>query len=65
MSLNLKGKVITVRPEETITTKQNLPYYIGISQATAGSTALSMNLTVMPPGGSPKGVYHIDVEAAM
>ena len=33
MSLNLKGKVITVRPEETITTKQNLPYYIGISQA--------------------------------
>ena len=37
MSLNLKGKVITVRPEGTIPTKQNLPYYIGISQETAGA----------------------------
>ena len=65
MSLNLKGKVITVRPEETITTKQNLPYYIGISQATAGSKALSMNLTVIPPGGSPKAHYHKDFETAI
>ena len=43
MSLNLKGKVVTIRPEGTITTNQNLPYYIGISQATAGSKGLSMN----------------------
>jgi hypothetical protein len=32
MNLDLKGKVVTVRPEETITTKQNLPYYVGISR---------------------------------
>ena len=30
MSLDLKRKVATVRPEETITKKQNLPYYVGI-----------------------------------
>ena len=65
MSLNLKGKVITVRPEGTITTKQNLPYYIGISQATAGAKGLSMNLTVIPPGGSPKAHYHKDFETAI
>ena len=65
MSLNLKGKVITVRPEGTITTKQNLPYYIGISQETVGAKGLSMNLTVIPPGGSPKAHYHKDFETAI
>ena len=65
MSLNLKEKVITVRPEGTITTKQNLPYYIGISQETVGAKGLSMNLTVIPPGGSPKAHYHKDFETAI
>ena len=37
MSLDLKRKVITVRPQESIATKQNLPYYVGISQETAGA----------------------------
>ena len=65
MSLNLKGKVITVRPEGAITTKQNLPYYIGISRETAGAKGLSMNLTMIPPGGSPKAHYHKDFETAI
>jgi uncharacterized RmlC-like cupin family protein len=65
MSLDLKGKVVTVHPEETITTKQNLPYYVGISQETAGSKGLSMNMVVIPPGGSPKAHYHKDFETAI
>ena len=65
MSLNLKRKVITVRPKGSITTKQNLPYYVGISQETAGATGLSMNLVVIPPGGSPKAHYHKDFETAI
>ena len=65
MSLNLKRKVVTVRPKESITTKQNLPYYVGISQETAGATGLSMNLVVIPPGGSPKAHYHKDFETAI
>ena len=65
MSLDLKRKVVTVRPKESITTKQNLPYYVGISQETAGAKGLSMNLVVIPPGGSPKAHYHKDFETAI
>ena len=65
MSLNLKRKVVTVRPKESITTKQNLPYYVGVSQETAGAKGLSMNLVVIPPGGSPKAHYHKDFETAI
>jgi uncharacterized RmlC-like cupin family protein len=65
MSLNLKRKVVTVRPKESITTKQNLPYYVGISQETTGAKGLSMNLVVIPPGGSPKAHYHKDFETAI
>ncbi|MBT5471718.1 MAG: cupin domain-containing protein [Nitrospina sp.] len=65
MSLDLTGKVVTVRPEETIATKQNLPYYVGISQETAGAKGLSMNLVVIPPGASPKAHYHKDFETAI
>ena len=65
MSLDLKGRVVTVRPEESITTKQNLPYYVGISQETAGAKGLSMNMVVIPPGGSPKAHFHKDFETAI
>ncbi len=65
MSLDLKGKVVTVRPEKTIATKQNLPYYVGISKETAGAKGLSMNLVVIPPGGSPKAHFHKDFETAI
>ena len=65
MSLDLTKKVVTVRPEETITTKQNLPYYVGISKETAGATGLSMNMVVIPPGGSPKAHYHKNFETAI
>ena len=65
MSLDLKKKVVTVRSHETIATKQNLPYYVGISTATAGSIGLSMNLVVIPPSGSQKAHYHKDFETAI
>ena len=65
MNLDLKGRVVTVRPEESIATKQNLPYYVGISRETAGSKKLSMNMVVIPPGGSPKAHYHKDFETAI
>jgi uncharacterized RmlC-like cupin family protein len=65
MSLDLKRKVVTVRPEETITTKQNLPYYVGISKETADAKGLSMNLVVIPPGASPIAHYHKDFETAI
>tara|TARA_Y100001936_G_scaffold200815_1_gene202812 strand:- start:58 stop:456 length:399 start_codon:yes stop_codon:yes gene_type:complete len=65
MSLDLKKRVVTIRPKESIATKQNLPYYVGISRETAGSKKLSMNMVVIPPGGSPKAHYHKDFETAI
>ena len=65
MSLDLKRKAVTVRPKETLTTKQNLPYYVGISKETAGAKGLSMNLVVIPPGASPTAHYHKDFETAI
>ena len=65
MSLDLKRKAVIVRPKETLTTKQNLPYYVGISKETAGAKGLSMNLVVIPPGASPKAHYHKDFETAI
>ena len=65
MSLDLRRKVVTVRPKETITTKQNLPYYVGISKETTDAKGLSMNLVVIPPGASPKAHYHKDFETAI
>ena len=65
MNLDLKGRVVTVRPEESIATKQNLPYFVGISQETAGAKGLSMNMVVIPPRGSPKAHYHKDFETAI
>ena len=65
MSLDRDRKVVTVRPDQAITTQQNLPYYVGISTATAGAMGLSMNLVVIPPGGSPKAHYHKDFETAI
>ena len=65
MNLDLKGRVVTVRPEESIATKQNLPYFVGISQETVGAKGLSMNMVVNPPAGSPKAHYHKDFETAI
>ena len=65
MNLDLKGRVVMVRPRESIATKQNLPYFVGISQETVGAKGLSMNMVVIPPGGSPKAHYHKDFETAI
>ena len=65
MNPDLKGRVVMVRPEESISTKQNLPYFVGISQETVGTKGLSMNMVVIPPGGSPKAHYHKDFETAI
>jgi len=47
-----KPTVVGIRPEREISTRQRLPYFIGISGQTAGSRGLSMHLVVIPPGAS-------------
>jgi uncharacterized RmlC-like cupin family protein len=56
---------VTVRPEHEVSTRQRLPYFVGISEATAGTQGLSMHLVVIPPGGMAAPHRHRDFETAI
>jgi uncharacterized RmlC-like cupin family protein len=62
---NLQAEIVTVRPSIETMTRQQLPYFFGISNATVGSTGISMNLVVIPPGGKAKPHFHRDFETAI
>jgi len=57
--------VRAVRPDNAVATRQRLPYFIGISGATAGSTGLSMHLIAIPPGGRSEPHSHQQHETAI
>jgi uncharacterized RmlC-like cupin family protein len=58
-------EIVTVRPSSEIISRQKLPYFVGISGTTAGSENLSMNLVVVPPGGSAEPHLHQGYETAI
>ena len=60
-----KPELKVIRPESEVMTHQALPYFVGISKESAGAEGISMNLVVIPPGGSPKAHYHKDFETAI
>jgi uncharacterized RmlC-like cupin family protein len=45
--------------------RQQLPYFVGISEATAGAKGISMNLVVIPPGAAAKPHIHRGYESAI
>ena len=57
--------VITVRPQGTHLSKQQLPNFEGISAKTAGSKHLCMHLVVIPPGGKAVAHYHDGYETVI
>ena len=59
------AKIVTIRPEMTTMTKQQLPNFIGVSGSTAGAKHLSMNIVVIPPGGAAKPHIHLGYETAI
>lgn len=59
------GAVVTVRAPAETKTRQRLPYFVGISQDTAGSGGLSMNLVVIPAGGAAEPHVHRGYETAI
>ena len=61
----IEQKVRAIRPQHEITTLQNLPYFLGISGQTVGSTGLSMHLVVIPPGARAEPHVHIDYETGI
>jgi uncharacterized RmlC-like cupin family protein len=58
-------EIVTVRPDVETATKQKIPYFVGISQKTAGSKGISMNLIVIPPKGRAEPHFHKDYETAI
>lgn len=58
-------EIILVRPSAETMTRQRLPNFVGISEATAGSRAISMNLVVIPPGGAAEPHLHKGYETAI
>ena len=57
--------IVTVRPEGTVSTKQQLENFVGISEKTAGSTVLCMHKVVIPPGGAALPHIHDGYETAI
>lgn len=57
--------VVLIQPEATQVARQGMPQFFGISKATAGARAISMNLTAFGPGGRAKAHYHRDFETAI
>jgi uncharacterized RmlC-like cupin family protein len=45
--------------------KQKLPYFVGISEATAGAQGISMNMVFIPPGGAAEPHLHRGYETAI
>lgn len=61
----IEQKVRAICPEHEITTLQNLPYFLGISGQTVGSSGLSMHLVVIPPGAKAEPHVHIGYETGI
>lgn len=57
--------IVTVRPQGTHITKQQLPNFEGISANTAGAKHLCMHLVMIPPGGKAVAHYHDGYETAI
>jgi uncharacterized RmlC-like cupin family protein len=61
----MKAEIVTVRPELPTDTLQRLPNFVGISEATAGASGISMNLVVIPPAGEAEPHLHLGFETAI
>ncbi len=62
---NPDAEVVMVRPDAEVMTKQALPNFVGVSEASAGSSAISMNMVIIPPGGRADPHVHKGYESAI
>jgi len=58
-------RVQGLRPDTEVMTRQQLPYFVGISAQTVGAQGLSMHLVVIPPGGRAEPHVHIGYETGI
>jgi uncharacterized RmlC-like cupin family protein len=57
--------VRAIRPDREVTTRQRLPYFVGVSGETVGARGLSMHLVVIPPGARADPHFHQGYETAI
>jgi uncharacterized RmlC-like cupin family protein len=60
-----KRSVQALRPEREVLTRQQLPYFIGISGKTVGARGLSMHIVVIPPGARAEPHRHVGYETGL
>lgn len=65
MSASKPAEIVTIRPASTTMTKQQLPNFVGISEASTGAKHLSLNLVIIPPGGAAQPHVHRGYETAI
>jgi len=58
-------RVLGLRPDRETTTRQRLPYFVGISGRTAAAQHLSMHLIVIPPGARSEPHLHVGYETGI
>ena len=61
----IDAEIIVIKTPKELHSKQNLPYFHGISSKSAGSKVLSMNLIIIPPGAAADPHYHDGFESAV
>lgn len=64
MSTSMR-KVVTLNPVATAEAVQGVPQFMGISNKSAGSTGIAMNITAFGPGGNAKVHCHKGFETAI
>ncbi len=64
-SQTVPNEIISVRPTTETMTRQEVPYFVGISGATAGTQNLSLSLAVIPPGATGLAHIHEGYETAI
>jgi uncharacterized RmlC-like cupin family protein len=60
-----KPEVVAVRAGVGINARQKIPYFVGVSEATAGARGLSLHHVVIPPGGAAVPHIHRGYETAI
>ncbi len=60
-----RQEVKTIRPDRSVMTMQGLPYFVGISGNTVGSTGLAMHMVLIPPGARATPHIHLGYETAI
>jgi uncharacterized RmlC-like cupin family protein len=60
-----KAEIVVIRPDASISSKQGLPVFQGISGQNAGAKGISMNRVVIPPGAAARAHVHKGYESVV